>query len=61
MTYTNAEKMIENAPNIGSPDAAKQILGLLKNPEKKSLLLLTFLPHLPYLYIRDTKTPVVIK
>lgn len=35
MTYTNAEKMIENAPNIGSPDAAKQILWLLKNPEKK--------------------------
>lgn len=35
MTYTNAEKMIENAPNSGSPDAAKQIFGLLKNPEKK--------------------------
>ena len=35
MTYTNAEKMIENAPSVTSPEAAKRILGLLKNPEKK--------------------------
>ena len=26
MTYTNAEKMIENAPSIGSPEAARRIL-----------------------------------
>ncbi len=42
MIYTNAEKMIQNAPDIGSPDAARQILGLLKNPEKKLKIIKVF-------------------
>ena len=36
MTYTNAEKMIQNATAIGSADTARRLCAALDNPEKRT-------------------------